>query len=158
MDKFEKISHTVDALYGIGISKKIPKDVDFRFSKKTGRIRAVYHNGLLLFTPRTDGGIAMSIYCATLFSKNKKFQDYCIEVDAESKPFVEKGLSVFCQHIKKCGSKIEIGSDVPIFFKNEIIAVGKSVLSSEMMKTQSRGVAIKVRDSLKSQTDGDDSS
>ena len=153
MDKFEKISQTVDALYGNGISKNIPKDVDFKFSKKTGRIRAVYHNDLLLFTPRTDGGVAMSIYCAKLFSKNKKFQDYCIEVDSESKPFVEKGLSVFCQHIKKCGSKIEIGSDVPIFFKNEIIAVGKSILSSNMMKTQSRGVAVKIRDSLKSQND-----
>ena len=156
MDPFEKISHSVDTLFGTGVSKNIPKDIDFKMSKKTGRIRAVYHNDLLLFTPRTDGVIAMSIYCAQLFSKNKKFQDYCIEVDAESKPFVEKGLSVFCQHVKKCGSKIEIGSDVPIFFKNQIIAVGKSILSSEMIKSQSRGVAIKIRESLKSQTDGAD--
>ena len=73
MDPFEKISHSVDALFGSGVSKNIPKDIDFKMSKKTGRIRAVYHNGLLLFTPRTDGGIAMSIYCAELFSKNKKF-------------------------------------------------------------------------------------
>ena len=97
MDPFEKISHSVDALFGNGVSKNIPKDIDFKMSKKTGRIRAVYHNGLLLFTPRTDGGIAMSIYCAELFSKNKKFtNDYCIEVDADSKPFVEQGKSVFC--------------------------------------------------------------
>ena len=97
----------------------------------------------------------MSIYCAELFSKNKKFvNDYCIEVDVESKPFVEQGKSVFCQHVKRCGSKIEIGSDVPIFFKKQIIAVGKSILSSNMIKTQSRGMAIRVRDSLKSQTDG----
>jgi len=158
MDKFEKISHSVDALYGTGVSKNIPADVDFKFSKKTGRIRAVYHNGLLLFTPRTDGGIAMSIYCAERFSKNKKFvENYCIEVDADSKPFVEQGKSVFCQHVKRCGSKIEIGSDVPIFFKKQIIAVGKSILSSNMIKTQSRGVAVKIRDSLKSINDGDQS-
>ena len=158
MDKFEKISHSVDALYGTGVSKNIPADVDFKFSKKTGRIRAVYHNGLLLFTPRTDGGIAMSIYCAERFSKNKKFvENYCIEVDADSKPFVEQGKSVFCQHVKRCGSKIEIGSDVPIFFKKQIIAVGKSILSSSMIKTQSRGVAVKIRDSLKSINDGDQS-
>ena len=158
MNPFEKISHSVDALFGNGVSKNIPKDIDFKMSKKTGRIRAVYHNGLLLFTPRTDGGIAMSIYCAELFSKNKKFtNDYCIEVDADSKPFVEQGKSVFCQHVKRCGSKIEIGSDVPIFFKKQIIAVGKSILSSNMIETQSRGMAIRVRDSLKSQTDGDQS-
>jgi len=159
MDPFEKISHSVDALFGNGVSKNIPKDIDFKMSKKTGRIRAVYHNGLLFFTPRTDGGIAMSIYCAELFSKNKKFVDnYCIEVDVDSKPFVEQGKSVFCQHVKRCGSKIEIGSDVPIFFKKQIIAVGKSILSSNMIKTQSRGMAIRVRDSLKSQNDGDQSS
>jgi len=50
MDPFEKISHSVDALFGNGVSKNIPKDIDFKMSKKTGRIRAVYHNGLLLFT------------------------------------------------------------------------------------------------------------
>ena len=61
----------------------------------------------------------------------------------------------FCQHVKKCGSKIKIGVDVPIFFKNKIIAVGKSVLSSDMIKTQSRGMAIRIRDSLKSQNGGD---
>ena len=69
MDPFEKISHSVDALFGNGVSKNIPNDIDFKMSKKTGRIKAVYHNGLLLFTPRTDGGIAMSIYCAERFSK-----------------------------------------------------------------------------------------
>ncbi|MEC7710723.1 MAG: PUA domain-containing protein [Thermoproteota archaeon] len=156
MDHSLKLKHTIDALYGTGMSKNIPKDVDFKFSKKTGRIRAVYHNDLLLFTPRSDGGIAMTMYCAELFSKNKKFiNDYCIEVDAESKPFVEEGKSVFCQHVKKCGSKIKIGVDVPIFFKNKIIAVGKSVLSSDMIKTQSRGMAIRIRDSLKSQNGGE---
>ena len=70
--------------------------------KRPVELEPVYHNGLLLFTPRTDGGIAMSIYCAERFSKNKKFvDDYCIEVDADSKPFVEQGKSVFCQHVKK---------------------------------------------------------
>ena len=53
--------------------------------------------------------------------------------------------------------KIEIGSDVPIFFKKQIIAVGKSILSSNMIKSKSRGMAVRIRDSLKSQTDGDQS-
>ena len=59
---------------GSGVSKNIPKDIDFKMSKKTGRIRAVYHNGLLFFTPRTDGGIAMSIYCAELFFKKQEIR------------------------------------------------------------------------------------
>ena len=46
-----------------------------------------------------------------------------------------------------------IGSDVAILYKNSVIAVGKSVLSYDMIISQTRGVAIKVRDSLKSQTE-----
>ena len=35
-----------------------------------------------------------------------------------------------------------------------VIAVGKAILSSKMMNGQTRGVAVKVRDSLKSQPKG----
>ena len=36
----------------------------------------------------------------------------------------------------------------------QVIAVGKAILSSEMMKEQRIGVAVKVRDSLKNQPEG----
>ena len=54
-----------------------------------------------------------------------------------------------------CGKNIRISSEVPVLFKNKVIAVGRAVLSSEMIQSQKRGVAIKVRDSLKSQSKGD---
>ena len=38
MDPFEKISYSVDALFGNGVSKNIPKDIDFKMSKKTGEL------------------------------------------------------------------------------------------------------------------------
>jgi len=34
-------------------------------------------------------------------------------------------------------------------FKGNVIAVGRAVLSSTMMMNQNRGVAVKIRDSLK---------
>jgi len=49
---------------------------------------------------------------------------------------------------------IKISSDVPVLFKSKVIAVGRSVLSSEMISSQNRGVAVKIRDSLKSQNKG----
>ena len=54
MDHIQKLKHTIDALFGTGVSKKLPKDIEIKISKKTGRIRSVYHNGILLFTTRTD--------------------------------------------------------------------------------------------------------
>ena len=151
MDPTLKIKHTLDALFGQGVSRHLPKDIDFKFSKKNGRIRYVYQNSDLLCTLRTDGGIALTPYFAKILLKSKKFLENCIEVDNDSKPFVEQGKSVFCGHIKKCGKNIMIGSDVVILHKKNVIAVGKAVLSYDMIMSQKQGVAVKVRDSLKSQ-------
>ncbi len=154
MDNVLKLKYTIDALFGRGISKEVPKDIDFTFSKKNGRIRSVFHKGNLLCTLRIDGGLAITPYFAKMLLKNKKFKENCLEIDVDSKPFVEEGKSVFCQHVVWCGKNIRIADDVPVLFKNKVIAVGKAVLSSEMIPTMKRGVAIKVRDSLKSQKKG----
>ena len=75
MDHSVKLRHTVDALFGAGVSKFLPKNFEIKLSKKTGRIRSVYDKENLLLTPRSDGGLAMTIHCAKLFLKIKKFQE-----------------------------------------------------------------------------------
>ena len=45
-----------------------------------------------------------------------------------------------------------------VLYKNNVIGVGKAVLSSIMILNQKRGVAVKIRDSLKSQTTGENAS
>jgi len=154
MDPTVKLRHNIDALFGQGVSKHLPKNIEISFSKKTGRIREVYHNQKLLCTLRIDGGLAITPFFAQTLMKSKKFKENCLEIDQDSKPFVEDGRSVFCGHIVWCGKSIRIQSEVPILYKNKVIAVGKAILSSKMMKTQTRGVAVKVRDSLKSQPKG----
>jgi uncharacterized protein with predicted RNA binding PUA domain len=67
---------------------------------------------------------------------------------------VEDGRSVFCNHVVWCGKNILISSEVPVLFNSKVIAVGRAVLSSEMIQSQDRGVAVKIRDSLKSQKKG----
>jgi len=157
MDSIEKLNHTLDALFGDGVSKSMPKKIEITYSKKNGRIRSVFHNGKLLCTLRIDGGLAISPLFAQILLKSKKFKENCLEIDKDSKPFVEEGKSVFCQHVLWCGKNIKISSDVPILFKSKVIAVGRSVLSYEMISSQNRGVAVKIRDSLKSQNKGDPS-
>jgi uncharacterized protein with predicted RNA binding PUA domain len=39
-----------------------------------------------------------------------------------------------------------------VLYKNKVIAVGKAVLSSNMISDFKRGMAVRVRDSLKSHT------
>jgi len=145
-----KVKHTIDALFGVGISRHLPKQIEFFFSKRTGRIREVYHKQKLLCTLRIDGGLAITPYFAQILMKSKKFKENCVEIDHDSKPFVEEGRSVFCGHLVWCGKNIRIQSDVGVLYRNKVIAVGKAVLSSKMMNSQTRGVAVKIRDNLKS--------
>ena len=63
-----------------------------------------------------------------------------------------KGRSVFCNHILWCGKNIQIKSEVVILCQNKIIAIGKAILPYFAIKYQKYGVAVKIRDSLKSNT------
>src|SRR3972149_1773026 len=148
MEPVEKLHHTIDALFGNGVSKFLPKKIEITYSKKNGRIRSVFHDEKLLCTLRIDGGLAITPLFAQMLLKSKKFKENCLEIDIDSKPFVEEGRSVFCNHVVWCGKNIQISSDVPVLFKNKVIAVGRAVLSSEMIQSQKRLIAIIIRESF----------
>lgn len=153
MDSILKLKYTLDALFGTGVSRHLPKEIRITYSKRTGRIQHVFQNDKLLCTLRIDGGLAITSYFAQILLKSKKFRENCLEVDEDSKPFVENGSSVFCKHVMWCGKNILIGADVPVLYKDTVIAVGRAVLSSRMIKSLKRGVAVKVRDTLKVQVE-----
>ena len=52
MDPIVKLRLSIDALFGQGVSKHLPKNIEIFFSKRTGRIREVYHKQKLLCTLR----------------------------------------------------------------------------------------------------------
>ena len=137
-------------MFGTGSSKYLPKDIDVILSRKTGRIRTVSHKGKILCTLRINGSLAISIDFAQTLLQSKTFRENCIEINKDAAPFVMEGRSVFCKHVVWCGKNVRVAADTPILFENKIIAVGKAILSSEMISDFNRGVAIKVRDSLKS--------
>ena len=153
MDHLLKLQHSLDALFGNGTSKLLPKDIEMTFSRKTGRIRTVSQKGKFLCTLRIDGSLAISIHFAQMLLKNKKFKENCIEINSDAAPYVEQGRSVFCKHVISCGKNVQISADTPVLFKNKVIAVGRALLSSDMISDFDRGVAIKIRDSLKSRNE-----
>ena len=95
MDPLLKLRQTIDALFGKGVSRYLPKDVEIIFSKKNGRIRTVHHQEKLLCTLRIDGGLAITPYFAQLLLKSKKFKENCLEINKDAEPFVKEGRSVF---------------------------------------------------------------
>ena len=146
MEHVQKLENSLDALFGNGVSKYLPKDIEITFSRKTGRIRTVSQKGKLLCTLRIDGGLAISTHFAQILLKSKSFKENCIHINQDAAPFVMEGRSVFCKHVIKCGKNVQISGDTPVLFKNKVIAVGKAVLSCEMISDFNQGVAVKVRE------------
>ena len=151
MDDRLKLAYTVDALFGEGVSGCIPPDVRFTHSR-TGRIRGAYLGEDLLCTLRIDGGLAVTPRLAQMLLAHPSFRDCCVEVEDEAAPFVRDGRSLFARHVVRCGGRVAVAADTPVIHRGTVIAVGKAVLSAEMMAGCKRGVAVRIRNGLKHST------
>lgn len=154
MNAPEKVARHVDALFGSGVALALPNDMTFEYSRRTGRIKNFSIAGTLAGTLRTDGGIALTISGAQyLLDKSGQFGQNCVVLVKEAVPFVSEGRSLFCRHVEHCGPNVKMGSDVALTDDTRVIAVGVSLFSSDLMKRYSRGVAVKVRQGIKSRTE-----
>jgi uncharacterized protein with predicted RNA binding PUA domain len=154
LDWPDKIYCHIDAIFGIGVSSVLQEGLQFEYSKKTGRIKNFSIGNQLVATFRTDGGIALTIFGATELLKNKQFRENCVIPTPEAIPFVSEGRSLFCKHVEWCGSNIRVGSDVAIINKEDIVlATGKALFQYNIMKKYRKGVAVKVREGIKSRVE-----
>ena len=147
----EKISYHIDTLFGKGVSNVLPKELSFIYSRKTGRIKSFGINDELVGTLRSDGGIALTIFGASILLSSSNFKQNCIIPNHDALPFVSEGRSLFCKHVEWFGSNINIGSEVVVIDrKGEVVAVGKSVVSQSQLHGGIAEVAVKVREGRKS--------
>jgi uncharacterized protein with predicted RNA binding PUA domain len=154
IDAREKVCQHVDALFGAGVSCALPAEIQFEFSRRTGRIKNFSIAGRLAATLRTDGGIALTIAGAQhLLDNSERFRDNCVIPVHDAVPFVSEGRSLFCRHVEWCGKNVQVGSDVAIIDNGKVIAVGAAILPSKLMRLYSRGVAVKIREGLKGRTE-----
>ena len=154
IDAREKVCKHIDALFGAGVSIALPADMQFEFSRRTGRIKNFSIGDTLAGTLRTDGGIALTIAGAQHFFVNsRQFRESCVAPVQDAVPFVSEGRSLFCRHVEWCGSNVQVGSDVAVVDSGKVIAVGVAILPSGLMKQYSRGVAVKIREGIKGRTE-----
>jgi conserved protein with predicted RNA binding PUA domain len=171
IDAKEKVHRHVDAIFGAGVSDALPADIQFDFSRRTGRIKNFRIGGRLAVTLRTDGGLALTINGAKYLLENSKpFLENCVKPLPEAVPFVSEGRSLFCKHVEWCGSNIKVGSDVAVIdgsssgsggggddgggtSSRKVVAVGTAMLPSRLMKQYHKGVAVKVRQGIKGRTE-----
>ncbi len=139
---------SLDYIFGKGVHNVLRIDkIELSFSKRTGRVKMVFIDGKLLATIRSDGSIALTVFGASLFIGNQGFLKNCVVVKEEAEKFIAEGRSVFAKHVIRCGDRVRPASDVAILNVNgKVIAVGRAVLSSKMIRDLDRGMAVKIRE------------
>jgi predicted RNA-binding protein (TIGR00451 family) len=149
-DKWRQLAIILDYEFGKGVSNALPKrGLRFIFSRRSKRIKQILHNGKLFATIRPNGAIALTIYGASILTKNKSFLENVVVVDDEAAEFVARGMSVFCKFVRSVGRNVLAGGEVVLLdSRRRVIGVGRAKMNGQFMREFNAGVAVKVRGGL----------
>ena len=148
MDALEKIRSVADYQFGRDAGKKLfPDDVRVVYSKNTGKIRHIHLGEELLATLRpTTGFFVLTLAGAKRLIREVKPLRCWVKVHDDAEPFVKKGRSAFAKHVTDADEEIRPNEEVIVINrKDEVLAVGRALLSGKEMKEFSRGMAVRVR-------------
>lgn len=124
-----------------------PNEVEISFSKKTGKVRHIYLDGTLLATLRPrDGLFSLTIAGARRLSSWVKPPRFRAVMRNNVKEFAKKGRNIFARHVVAADSDIRPGEEVIITDdKDNVLAIGRALLTGREMLSFKRGVAVKTR-------------
>jgi uncharacterized protein with predicted RNA binding PUA domain len=143
-----KVRSIADYQFGKGVGAKLfPDNIEIQYSPRTGRIRYINLDSERLATLRpTDGVLSLSLKAAQLMAKNTPFAKCFVTVKNEVSRFVAAGGDVFAVHVVKVDSEVGAKDEViALDEEGNVLAVGRTALSSEEIKAFKIGVAVKVR-------------
>ncbi len=143
-----KVRSIADYQFGKGVGAQLfPDNIEIQYSPRTGRIRYINLNGERLATLRpTDGVLSLSLKAAQFMAKNMPFAKCFVTVQNDVSKFIAAGGDVFAVHVVKVDAEVGAKDEVIAIDENgQVLAVGRTMLSSEEMKAFKTGVAVKVR-------------
>ncbi|MCK9151630.1 tRNA guanosine(15) transglycosylase TgtA [Methanobacterium alcaliphilum] len=148
IDELKKIKSVANYQFGPGAGEGLFEgDVQIVKSKKTGKIRHIYIKDNLIATMRaSDGLFVLSKEGAIRLHEKMEYPINRVVVNADSEPFAREGKSIFAKFIIDCDKNIKANDEVLIVNdKDELLAFGKSLLSSYEINDFKTGQAIKTR-------------
>ncbi len=143
-----KVRSIADYQFGKGVGLELfPSNVEIQYSPRTGRIRYINLDGERLATLRpTDGVLSLSIKAAVFMAEKTPFAKCFVTVKNDVSKFIAEGGDVFAVHVVKVDSEVGARDEVIVLDEDgQVLAVGRTLLSSEEMKAFKTGVAVKVR-------------
>ncbi|MBT0158844.1 pseudouridine synthase [Candidatus Bathyarchaeota archaeon A05DMB-2] len=143
-----RIRSVADYQFGKGVGALLfPENVEISYSKATGRIRYVLLDGERLATLRpTDGLLSLSLTAAKTMTEKAAFARCFVTVQNDVAEFIAKGGDVFAAHVIRADEAIRSKDEVIVVDENnQVLAVGRALLSGAEMTQFKIGVAVKVR-------------
>lgn len=147
-EDLQKIRCVADYQFGKDVGYQFfPDPVNIVHSKNTGKIRYIYFEEELIATLRpTTGLFILTIAGAKRMIKLVHPLRLFVKVEDYAEPFVAKGRSAFAKHIVESDPEIRPKEEVIVISKkNEVLAVGRALLTGKEMKSFKRGIAVQVR-------------
>lgn len=143
-----RIKYIVDYQFGRGTGEALFKgDIKIVKSKKTGKIRHIYHDDHLLANLRaSDGVLVMGKKGALRLHRYLPYPQNRVVVNEEAEPFAMEGKSIFAKFVIDCDVNIKASEEVLIVNqKDELLAFGKSILCAREIMDFNTGQAVKTR-------------
>jgi predicted RNA-binding protein (TIGR00451 family) len=151
LDGRKQFSIMLDYEFGVGTSRALPKTgLRFVYSKKSDRLKQVFHGDRLFATIRPNGTISPTYYGATVLIRSKAYAQNSVVVEQAAVEFVSEGRSVFCKFVARVGKHVLPSGEVSVLDPaGRVIAVGSAKVHGDFMRQFKHGVAVKTRDSAK---------
>lgn len=147
-EDLEKIREIANYQFGYGAGNALfPDSAIIEYSKNTGRIRHIFNGEKLLANYRPND----ALFTLTIAGAEKLVRELpeikCrVMLLEDVKEFIEDGKNLFAKHVVDASQNIRPGDETIVVDKgNEVIGVGKAILTPEEMKAFSSGVAVKIR-------------
>lgn len=117
-------------------------------SRNTGKIRNVISDGEHVLSLRAgDGLYTLRNEGASRIVKDVPAPHMRVIVNDDASPFVSEGRNVFAPFVIDCDRSVRLMDEVLVVNSNdELLAVGRAVLTRDEMLSFKKGVAVKVRD------------
>jgi conserved protein with predicted RNA binding PUA domain len=147
-----KVRSVADYQFGKGVGAKLfPDNIEIQLSPRTGRIRYISLNGERLATLRpTDGLLSLSIKAAQTMAEKAPEAKCFVTVQNDVAKYIAKGGDVFAVHVVKVDEEVGAKDEVIAVDENgQVLAVGRTLLSSGEIKAFKTGAAVKTRHGTK---------
>jgi len=148
-DHLKRVRTIADFQFGTGAGKILfPDNVEFKLST-TKRVRQILLERDRLATVRaSDGMLTVSIKGALRL--HELIPGNRVVVNSDAAPFVAKGKTAFARHVVSVDPEIRAGQEVFVVDENDVLlATGISMLSALEMLSFKKGIAVDVRNGIK---------